>query len=320
MKSPKMKFKATMKHIRAAFTRVCPMLPIHGTCTARPLLLVFVLIGASGCRTYKPAIGASTPWTGNITNDLATVHVHYLGPLPYKLGGSIFDEGTVVYAGSQYAPGMWLFKSPGLYNALFGNETVVHAGSQYAHQGGPQLRRGNEVLHTGSLLFPFDVTWHRLPGDLTVTFYLDDFDNVAQLSTVPITALAGRTYNYTLTSFNGRMQFTPQTPQGQGRIYFYRPSRFVGNAMRSHIFINSELVGESINGCYFYVDRPPGDYTVRCSHRKGDTHPLTLNLESGGTKYVRTHFESWNIVPTIEENDNAIKAISKCSYAPTMFP
>ncbi len=73
-------------------------------------------------------------------------------------------------------------------------------------------------------------------------------------------------------------------PEGQGRIYFYREKRFVGLAMEPHIQLNFKTVGNSMNGGYFYVDRPPGNYVAVCRKGRKEKHEINFTLGPGENK------------------------------------
>lgn len=70
----------------------------------------------------------------------------------------------------------------------------------------------------------------------------------------------------------------------EGRIYIYRPSSF-GAAVRPNVKLNGEVVGEAISHGFFFVDRPPGEYTIVTSTEVDRS--LSLTLEAGQTRYVR---------------------------------
>jgi hypothetical protein len=72
---------------------------------------------------------------------------------------------------------------------------------------------------------------------------------------------------------------------GYGRIWIYRPSKMAGAAVQPHVFLNGEKVGKAQPGCYFYVDRLPGSYEVKCTTEWSDIGKLTL--AAGDEKYVR---------------------------------
>ena len=72
---------------------------------------------------------------------------------------------------------------------------------------------------------------------------------------------------------------------GQGRIWFYRPSKMAGAAVQPHIFLNGDKVGKAQPGCYFYVDRPPGSYEAKCTTEWSDIGKFTL--AAGEEKFVR---------------------------------
>ena len=75
-------------------------------------------------------------------------------------------------------------------------------------------------------------------------------------------------------------------PAGQGRIYFFRKSGMGGVAIRPAILLNGQSVGTSAPGTYFYVDRAPGSYEVKCSVLTD--HVINFPLAAGETVYVQT--------------------------------
>jgi hypothetical protein len=77
----------------------------------------------------------------------------------------------------------------------------------------------------------------------------------------------------------------PPLVQDEGRIWFYRQSRFVGSAIQPSVLLNGEKIGNAKPGGYFYVDRPAGKYVVTCETEQ--INECRLVLEPGSTKYVR---------------------------------
>jgi hypothetical protein len=76
-------------------------------------------------------------------------------------------------------------------------------------------------------------------------------------------------------------------PRTQGRIYFVRPADYVGAAIQPDIRLNDEVVGKSIPGGFFYVDRPPGDYKVSMFTEVENS--VNFRLSAGETKYIEAH-------------------------------
>jgi hypothetical protein len=98
------------------------------------------------------------------------------------------------------------------------------------------------------------------------------------------------------------------------RIWFYRPSKMFGSAVQPHVFLNGIVVGKSQPGCYFYVDRPPGDYEVKCSTEWASK--TVLHVQAGDEKFVRLSIGVGvfvgHIIPSEVERDKGLKEISKC--------
>ena len=190
--------KALMRGTSARNVRLSRWSSIFLWQVARSLCL-FVVVGlVCGCAADPLLDGDASSWTGNQATDLATIHVHYDGPAPYQLRGSIFDNGTVVFAGQQHAPGAWCLETGAVQGALlsgFGSTS-----------GGPtQIREGNEVMRVGSMLYPFDIKWSRLPGPLVVLFYVDNGGSNGHIASQQMDAIAGKTYNYTIIYSNGAL-------------------------------------------------------------------------------------------------------------------
>lgn len=85
--------------------------------------------------------------------------------------------------------------------------------------------------------------------------------------------------------YDDMVQSVPPVPQDMGRIYFYRPSKFVGAAIQPKVRLNDEVVGKATPGGFFFVDRNPGKYTVSTSTEVEKS--LTMTLDGGQTRYVR---------------------------------
>lgn len=78
----------------------------------------------------------------------------------------------------------------------------------------------------------------------------------------------------------------PSLKAGQGRIYFFRSSSFVGAALQPDIRLNGQVVGQSKPGGFFYLDRPAGNYVASASTETEKT--VSFTLQPGETKYIRS--------------------------------
>jgi hypothetical protein len=101
---------------------------------------------------------------------------------------------------------------------------------------------------------------------------------------------------------------------GTGRIWFYRPSKMLGSAVQPHVFLNGENVGKAQPDCYFFVDRSPGDYEVKCSTEWADKSEI--KLAAGDEQYVRLSlgigFFVGHIIPKEVDKSTGLKEISNC--------
>ncbi len=108
----------------------------------------------------------------------------------------------------------------------------------------------------------------------------------------------------------------PTVPEAQGRIYFYRSSSPFGAAVQPDIRLNGEVVGQSIPGGFFFVDRPPGNYEANCTTET--KQGLTFTLAAGETRYIATVITMGAFVgrvqPVLQDAEPAMQVISKLSY------
>ena len=63
---------------------------------------------------------------------------------------------------------------------------------------------------------------------------------------------------------------------GQGRVWFYRPSKIVGAAVQPSVLVNDVKVGKAQPGCFFFIDRDPGTYEAKCTTEW--SHKAKINL------------------------------------------
>ncbi len=102
--------------------------------------------------------------------------------------------------------------------------------------------------------------------------------------------------------------------QDQGRIWFYRPSKMAGSLVQPSVMLNEEKVGKAQPGCFFYVDRKPGDYEVKCTTEWADKCKLTLAPQE--TTYVRLGLMVGlfvgHIIPKEVPASEALKELEDC--------
>jgi hypothetical protein len=102
---------------------------------------------------------------------------------------------------------------------------------------------------------------------------------------------------------------------GQGRIFIYRPSS-LGAAIRPDILLNNEKVGEAISWGFFYVDRPPGEYTVVTSTEV--TRKCSFTLDKGQTRYIRMAvsmgFFAGHVYGELVDEAVGIEELKGCRY------
>jgi len=113
------------------------------------------------------------------------------------------------------------------------------------------------------------------------------------------------------------MQSTiPNLSANTGRIYIYRTA-VVGFAIQPDVKINGEVVGSAAPDGFFYVDRPPGNYTITTSTEV--SRSLTLTLASGQTRYVKLDismgFFAGHVYPELVDDATGEKDIASLHYA-----
>jgi hypothetical protein len=72
--------------------------------------------------------------------------------------------------------------------------------------------------------------------------------------------------------------------QSQATIYFYRPHRFVGSALKPSVFVDSTNVGRMRNGDSIKFSVAPGTHAVYSNDKSTG---LSLEAKPGQTYYVR---------------------------------
>jgi len=106
----------------------------------------------------------------------------------------------------------------------------------------------------------------------------------------------------------------PEEPN-TGRIFFYRITAF-GAALQPDIIMNEEKIGTSIAKGFFYLDKPPGDYTVVTSTEVKRKVSFVLDPEQ--TRYIRFNvsmgFFAGHVYGELVDPSKAIKEIEKCKY------
>jgi hypothetical protein len=114
----------------------------------------------------------------------------------------------------------------------------------------------------------------------------------------------------------------PSLEPGQGRLYFYRDNNFVGGGVQPSILVNSQSVGKSVPGGFFFVDVKPGPVEVSCSTEV--EKKLSLVLDAGQTRYVRTvvGFGVFvgRVYPELVDNAEGVKMVAESKYIGTPLP
>ncbi len=102
--------------------------------------------------------------------------------------------------------------------------------------------------------------------------------------------------------------------EGESRIWFYRPSKFLGSGIQPMVYINDTPIGKSQPGCFFYADRAPGTYEFRCTTEWADK--TLYNVVANQVTYVRLSLLPgvlvYHILPRIVPEAEALKELQDC--------
>ena len=108
---------------------------------------------------------------------------------------------------------------------------------------------------------------------------------------------------------------TLQPPkEGASRVWFYRPSKMIGSAVQPTVYMNDVPVAKAQPGCFFYADKPPGTYELKCSTEWADKAQLTV--VENRPAYVRLSLLPGvfvgHILPKVVPQDQALKEMQGC--------
>ena len=111
----------------------------------------------------------------------------------------------------------------------------------------------------------------------------------------------------------------PPVPSDKGRIFVYRAGSMFGAAIQPAVFLNDEKVGSSIPGGFFFLDRSPGNFEVKCATETD--HRVTFTLAARETLYVQTTmamgFFVGHAIPKLVDPQDGKAGVRKCSYTGT---
>jgi hypothetical protein len=109
----------------------------------------------------------------------------------------------------------------------------------------------------------------------------------------------------------------PSLKPGEGRIYFFRRLNMGwGAGIQPDIKLNGQVVGKSMPGGFFFVDRPAGNYVASVMTETEKT--LSFTLAPGETKYVRSSpglgVVVYRIALDLETREKAMADLGSLSY------
>jgi hypothetical protein len=77
----------------------------------------------------------------------------------------------------------------------------------------------------------------------------------------------------------------PPPPSGYGRVFVYRLADVVGAWQQPNVMMNGRTIGSAVPGQYFFINLPPGSYTVSTVSDPGS--PVTFSIGPGALVYIR---------------------------------
>ena len=116
-------------------------------------------------------------------------------------------------------------------------------------------------------------------------------------------------------AFSSYSKTVPPPKSGESRIWFYRPSKMIGFAIQPQVNINNVSVGKAQPGCFFYSDKPEGEYEIKCTTEWSDK--LQLTVKQNSVYYVKLTILPGLLVghikPSLVPENKALKDIKGCN-------
>ena len=107
----------------------------------------------------------------------------------------------------------------------------------------------------------------------------------------------------------------PPIPDGQGRIYFYRPS-VIGAAVQPSVRLDDEVVGTAVPRGFFFIDAAPGDHVVACSTES--EHRLSFTLAASQERHVKLLMQMGlmvgHVVPVLVDPAEALEDLASTRF------
>jgi Protein of unknown function (DUF2846) len=137
------------------------------------------------------------------------------------------------------------------------------------------------------------------------------FPNFALLVLFTTLGLVGCATGPSFSEYSAKQK--PPAP-GQGRVWFYRPSKLLGAAVQPSVMLNEVKVGKAQPGCFFLVDRNAGSYEAKCTTEW--SHKAKFTLAPNEEKFMRLSilpgFFVGHISPNEVDHATGLKEIAGC--------
>jgi hypothetical protein len=106
----------------------------------------------------------------------------------------------------------------------------------------------------------------------------------------------------------------PPPKEGESRVWFYRPSKMLGSAVQPIVYINDTPIAKAQPGSFFYADKGPGTYELRCTTEWADKAVLTVIQNQ--VCYVRLSLLPGlfvgHVLPKVVPEKDALSEIQNC--------
>ena len=111
--------------------------------------------------------------------------------------------------------------------------------------------------------------------------------------------------------------YSPTLPipkPGESRVWFYRPSKMAGAMAQPMVYVDNVPACKAQPGCFFYADKAPGTYEIKCSTEWADKG--TLTVVENQPAYVRLSLLPGlfvgHILPKQVPEEQGAREIQKC--------
>lgn len=133
---------------------------------------------------------------------------------------------------------------------------------------------------------------------------------IALLSSCASVKMAAKEEDTTLKQF-------PVPPADKAGLYIYRNS-FLGQALTKEVYVDSNLIGETANGVYFYLLISPGTHTISTESEFGE-NSVMFDAEEGKNYFAEQYIKMGVFVGgagiEMVDEETGMKSVLECELA-----